>query len=58
MTPFRGGRCKPRHKCWKGVTRLNEHHMLWAWVSLTWVGFTDFYVRMLAAGVFNDLRIF
>ncbi|OFV97761.1 MAG: succinate dehydrogenase [Acidobacteria bacterium RIFCSPLOWO2_12_FULL_54_10] len=52
-----GGNCTMRHSCWKGVTRLNEHHMLWAWCSLVMVGFADFYVRMLASGIFTDLRL-
>lgn len=40
------------------VSRLNARHMNWAWPSLFWVGFTDFYVRMCAMGVFADWRIF
>jgi hypothetical protein len=31
--------------------------MLYAWLSLFWVGFTDFYVRMVASGAFKDFRI-
>jgi hypothetical protein len=31
--------------------------MLWAWASLFWVGFTDFYIRMVSMGVFTDFRI-
>jgi len=58
LDTFRGGLCAVRHSCWTTVTGLNEHHMFWAWVSLFWVGFTDFYVRMLASGVFPDVRIF
>jgi hypothetical protein len=38
------------------VTCLNGRHMLWAWLSLFWVGFTDFYVRMCAIHNF-DWRI-
>jgi hypothetical protein len=48
---------KPRHSAWSFLTILNERHMLWAWASLISVGFTDFYIRMLKAGVFKDLRI-
>ncbi len=36
---------------------LNRGHMRWAWASLFWVAFSDFYVRMLAMGVFRDWRI-
>jgi hypothetical protein len=58
MDTFHGGFCATRHSCWKGVTKLNEHHMFWAWISLFWVGFADFYVRMVASGVFPDVRLF
>ncbi len=58
LNSFRGGSAEMRHGCWKKVTTLNEHHQLWAWVSLCVVGFTDFYVRMVAMGVFKDLRLF
>ena len=44
--------------CWKGVTRFNEHHLLWAWMSLTVVGLTDLYVRLVAAGIIHDVRLF
>jgi hypothetical protein len=47
-----------RHKAWSRISGLNEHHMRWAWISLFTVGFTDFYIRMLASGVFTDLRFF
>ena len=48
---------RPRHSAWRSVTFLNERHMLLAWTSLITVGFTDFYIRMVAAGVFHDPRI-
>lgn len=47
-----------RHKVWKGVSFLNRMHMEWAWLSLFWVCFTDLYIRLAAAGVFHDPRIF
>lgn len=46
------------YKVWQWVSALNEHHMLWAWVSLFTVGFTDFYIRMCAAGIWHDPRFF
>jgi len=46
-----------QHSAWSWITKLNERHMLLAWSSLISVGFTDFYIRMLAAGVFKDIRI-
>lgn len=52
------GSAKVRHGLWKMVTHLNEKHMLWAWCSLFSVGFTDFYVRSVAAGWWTDPRFF
>jgi hypothetical protein len=46
-----------REQCYNCVSRLNGRHMLWAWCSLFSVGFTDFYIRMCAMGVFHDPRI-
>ena len=46
-----------RYKLWQIVTRFNEHHMEWAWISLFWVGLTDLYVRLLSMGFITDLRI-
>jgi hypothetical protein len=47
---------KQRYKLWQWVTRFNEHHMEWAWVSLFWVGFSDLYVRLVAMGIITDVR--
>lgn len=41
---------------WKQITKLNENHMFWAWVSMIWVGFSDFYVRMVSMGVWHDIN--
>lgn len=46
------------HGCWMGATKLNESHQNWALVSMFWVGFTDFYIRMVASGVITDFKIF
>ncbi len=46
-----------RHSLWKGASRLNKNHMLFAWISLFTVGFADFYVWMVASGTITDLRI-
>jgi hypothetical protein len=45
-------------KIWNLVTDLNKHHMFWAWCSLFSVGFTDFYIRQVAAGLLPELRFF
>jgi hypothetical protein len=47
----------PRYAGWKGVTRLNQHHMFWAWVSMISVGLTDLYIYLLAIHVIRDIRI-
>jgi hypothetical protein len=36
---------------------FNRRHMLWAWMSLVWVGFSDLYVRMCSMGIWADWRI-
>ena len=46
-----------RHSTWKNLSFLNEHHMLFAWMSLFSVGLADFYVRLVATGAIRDLRI-
>ena len=38
------------------VSCLNARHMMWAWFSLFWVGFTDVYVRLCSMGVWHDFR--
>jgi hypothetical protein len=43
-------------KAYDCVSCLNRRHMLFAWLSLFWVGFTDFYVRMCAMGYWTDLH--
>lgn len=47
----------PRHTAWTWLSFLNERHMRFAWASLISVGVTDFYIRMVAAHIFTDLRI-
>jgi hypothetical protein len=52
----RGGQA--RYKAWRGITRLNEHHMFWAWTSLFGVTFADLYVWMVASGRIRDFELF
>jgi hypothetical protein len=40
------------------VSCLNRRHMVYAWISLFWVGFADLYVRLCSMGVWTDLRLF
>ncbi len=51
-------RAPVRQKAYGCVSCFNRRHMLWAWMSLTGVGFSDFYVRMCSMGTFTDWRIF
>jgi hypothetical protein len=52
--PFR----KAQYSVWGRVTMLNQRHMLWAWLSLAWVAFTDFYIRTVSlTGVDNLLGV-
>jgi hypothetical protein len=44
--------------CFNYVSCLNKRHMMWAWMSLFWVGFTDLYVRLCSMGIWHDWRIF
>jgi hypothetical protein len=48
---------RPRYRLWQWVSRLNDHHMEWAWLSLFSVGFTDFYIMMCSMGIWTDLRL-
>lgn len=43
-----------RYKIWKALTPLNGKHMLFAWMSLIFVAFTDLYVRLVASGAIHD----
>ena len=45
-----------RFSLWKRVTWLNQRHMLFAWLSMIWVGFSDFYVRMCSMGIISDIN--
>ena len=45
--------CAKAYNC---VSCLNHRHMMWAWISLVWVGFTDVYIRLCATGHINDFR--
>jgi hypothetical protein len=45
--------CAKAYNC---VSCLNKRHMMWAWISLFWVGFTDVYVRLCAMGVWHDFH--
>jgi hypothetical protein len=58
-----GGRCdelanKPvQQTAWKCAGAFNRRHMLFAWLSLFWVAFSDIYVRLCSMGIWTDLRL-
>jgi len=47
-----------RKTAYECVTWCNKRHMRFAWFSLVWVGFSDLYVRLVAMGIWTDLRLF
>jgi hypothetical protein len=49
-----GGKPKAAYGIWGLVSKLNEHHMFWAWCSLFSVGFTDWYIWQIGQGRFID----
>jgi hypothetical protein len=56
LDSFRGAPI--RAGAWKIVSRLNEKHREYAWLSLGSVVAADLYVRLLSMGVFADPRLF
>jgi hypothetical protein len=46
-----------QRKCYDCVSGLNKRHMLWAWISMFYVGFVDIYIRLCAKGIWTDWRI-
>jgi hypothetical protein len=46
-----------RRTAYRCVSCLNRRHMVWAWMSLLWVAFSDIYVRLCSMGVWTDVRI-
>ncbi|MFQ5829412.1 MAG: hypothetical protein ACE5JD_09705 [Candidatus Methylomirabilia bacterium] len=47
-----------RYGVWRVVSRLNERHPVFAWLSLCSVALADLYVRLVSMGVIVDVRIF
>lgn len=48
---------RSRLRAWRWATALNDHHMLFAWMSLVSVGLADLYVRCVACGAIRDPRL-
>jgi hypothetical protein len=47
-----------RKACYDCASSFNRRHMMWAWMSLFWVMFSDIYVRLCSMGIWHDFRIF
>ncbi len=47
-----------RRNMYNCISCLNRRHMLWAWMSLCWVGFSDLYVRIIATTGWKDYITF
>jgi len=47
-----------RYQLWRFISRLNERHPIYAWLSLFSVGLTDLYIRLVSMGVIRDMRVF
>ena len=45
------------YSSYRCVSCLNRRHMLWAWMSLVSVMFSDVYVRLCSMGVWSDWRL-
>ncbi len=47
-----------RKKAYDCSSCLNRKHMMFAWLSLFSVGFSDIYVRLCSMGIWHDWRLF
>ncbi|MGB3284811.1 hypothetical protein [Mycolicibacter algericus] len=45
-----------RYWLWSKISWFNGRHQQFAWITLGTLAFTDFYVWMVASGVFTDIR--
>jgi hypothetical protein len=43
---------------WTWVSKLNGNHMRYAWISMVFVAFTDFYVYLVASGKITNFYFF
>ncbi len=47
-----------RYWLWTQVSKLNQKHAQYAWLSLFSVAIADFYIYLLSTGQFDDPRFF
>ncbi len=50
-------RSPARFTAYRCVGCFNRRHMVWAWMSLVGVMFSDLYVRLCSMGVWTDWRL-
>lgn len=50
-----GAKEKVQHKGWAIVSRINEHHGDWFWLSLGTVMLADFYIRLITQGIIHPI---
>jgi hypothetical protein len=51
------GKPTSRYKIWRFLSKLNCNHSIYAWISLIFVMFTDFYLRLMIWGTIADVRL-
>ena len=50
------GRATASYRLWRNATWFNARHKAFAWISLIWVCFTDFYIYLVSTGTIRDLH--
>jgi hypothetical protein len=55
---FSGEVGKSQYEMWNVVSKLNNHHGTFFWISLFTVGFADFYIWMVSSLRITDVRLF
>ena len=53
----KSGYRRSRFRLWEVVTKFNERHPMWAWISMFSVVITDIYIRLLMVHAFTDPHI-
>ena len=46
-----------RYRMWGWVSRLNQRHMQFAWITLGSLVVTDAYIALVSSGTISDLRL-
>ena len=48
------GRATTGYRLWRNASWFNARHKAFAWLSLVWVCFTDFYIYLVSTGTIRD----